>query len=145
MRAVSRETTRVHRAAALVAATLMLLPLACGSSDETDSANAPATTREETRTETQPAPEAARATCPSEAADCRSASGRIIYVEAVDPDGDGDAHFVLLSDQSVTGPGISVVDVERGLRPHPLPDVGDEVSAAGPVYTGSYGQRQIQA
>ena len=69
----------------------------------------------------------------------------ILYVEAVDPDGDGDAHFVLLSSQSVTGPGISVIDVGRDLRPDPLPGIGDEISAAGPVYRGSYGQRQIQA
>ncbi len=86
-----------------------------------------------------------RANCPAGAANCRSAEGTIIYVERVDPDGDGDAHFVLLSDQSVTGPGLSVIDVEKGLRPHPLPGVGDRVSAAGPVYRGSYGQRQIQA
>ena len=33
----------------------------------------------------------------------------------------------------------------RDLRPHPLPGPGDLLSAAGPVYTGSYGQRQIQA
>ena len=68
-----------------------------------------------------------------------------MYVERIDPDGDGDAHFVLLSPQGVTSPGISVIDVERDLRPHPLPGVGDLVSAAGPVYRGSYGQRQIQA
>ncbi len=52
---------------------------------------------------------------------------------------------MLLSDQSVTAPGLSVIDVERELRPHPLPEVGDRVSAAGPVYRGSFGQRQIQA
>ena len=38
-----------------------------------------------------------------------------------------------------------MIDVERDLRPHPLPGIGDRISAAGPVYTGSYGQRQIQA
>jgi hypothetical protein len=83
--------------------------------------------------------------CPPELDNCRSASGRIVYVERVDPDGDGDAHFVLVSPQSVTAPGISVIDVERELRPHPLPGVGGEISAAGPVFRGSYGQRQIQA
>jgi hypothetical protein len=83
--------------------------------------------------------------CPPELENCRSASGRIIYVERVDPDGDGDAHFVLLSRQSITAPGISVIDVERELRQHPLPGPGGELSAAGPVYRGSYGQRQIQA
>ena len=36
-------------------------------------------------------------------------------------------------------------DVEKNMRPHPLPVAGDRVSAAGPVYRGSYGQSQIQA
>jgi hypothetical protein len=85
------------------------------------------------------------ATCAPEAGNCRSASGRILYVERVDPDGDGDAHFVLASRQSITGPGISVIDVKRSLRPSPLPGRGDRMSAAGPVYRGSYGQRQIEA
>ena len=86
-----------------------------------------------------------RARCPAELANCRTASGRILYVERVDPDGDGDAHFVLTSRQSITGPGISVVDVKKSLRPSPLPGPGDRLSAAGPVYRGSYGQKQIEA
>jgi len=69
----------------------------------------------------------------------------VTYVEAVDRDGDGDAHLVLVSRQGVTAPGISVIDVRRDLRPKPLPRIGDRVSAAGPVYSGSYGQRQIEA
>jgi hypothetical protein len=73
------------------------------------------------------------------------ASGRIIYVERVDPDGDGDAHFVLASRASITAPGVSAIDVRRGLRPEPLPDVGDRISAAGLVQRGSHGQRQIHA
>jgi hypothetical protein len=98
--------------------------------------------------EQRPAPESRdlpRAECPEALGRCRSASGRIVYVERVDPDGDGDAHFVLASDEEVTLPGISVIDVARGLRPHPLPGIGDYLSAAGPVHTGSYGQRQIEA
>ena len=47
--------------------------------------------------------------------------------------------------RGVTAPGITVVDVRRDLRPRPLPGPGDRLSAAGPVYTGSYGQRQIEA
>jgi hypothetical protein len=86
-----------------------------------------------------------RASCPPAASNCRTASGRVLYVERVDPDGDGDAHFVLASRDSITGPGISVIDVRRALRPSPLPGPGDRLSAAGPVYTGSYGQRQIEA
>ena len=74
-----------------------------------------------------------------------SATGIITAIERVDPDGDGDAHFVLLDSQSVTLPGITVVDVADHLRPHPLPKVGETISAAGLVQTGSYGQRQIEA
>ena len=66
-------------------------------------------------------------------------------MERVDPDGDGDAHFVLLSRDSITGPGISAVAVERSLRPYPLPGPGDRLSAAGQVFHGSFGQKQIEA
>jgi hypothetical protein len=90
-------------------------------------------------------PSVARATCPPAAGNCRSASGVVLYVERVDPDGDGDAHFVLASRQSITAPGISVIDVKQSLRPSPLPGRGDRLSAAGPVYRGSFGQRQIEA
>lgn len=94
----------------------------------------------------RPVPRIARVHCPAGApAGCRSAVGRVLYVEAVDPDGDGDAHFVLASADSISAPGITAIDVERYLRPRRLPRVGDLVAAAGPVYRGSYRQRQIQA
>jgi hypothetical protein len=76
---------------------------------------------------------------------CRSTEGRIVYVERVDPDGDGDAHFVVIDSQGITLPGLTAIDVRKGLRPHPLPEPGDLISAAGPVETGSYGQSQIHA
>ncbi len=76
---------------------------------------------------------------------CRTTEGRIVYVERVDPDGDGDAHFVVADPQGITLPGLTAIDVRKGLRPHPLPGVGDLISAAGPVQTGSYGQSQIHA
>lgn len=85
------------------------------------------------------------ARCPANATNCEAASGTIIYVERADPDGDGDAHFVLASSDGITAPGISVIDVRKDLRPEPLPGPGERISAAGPVYSGSYGQRQIQA
>ena len=85
------------------------------------------------------------ATCPAGLSNCRTASGRILYIEAVDPDGDGDAHFVLASRESITAPGVSVIDVRQDLRPDPLPRPGDRISAAGPVYPGTYGQKQIEA
>jgi hypothetical protein len=93
----------------------------------------------------EPAPAGPRPRCPAEAGNCREAGGRILYVERVDPDGDGDAHFVLASRESVTAPGITFVDVKRSLRPSPLPGPGQYLSAAGPVYTGSHGQEQIEA
>ncbi len=83
--------------------------------------------------------------CPPELENCATASGTIIYIERVDPDGDGDAHFVLSSEEGITATGLSVIDVPADLRPHPLPEFGQQISAAGPVYTGSYGQRQIEA
>jgi hypothetical protein len=93
----------------------------------------------------RPEPRLRRARCPEGAANCRAAAGRIVYVEAVDPDGDGDAHFVLATRNGLSGPGITVIDVAKELRPRPLPGVGGRISAAGPVYRGSYGQSQIQA
>jgi hypothetical protein len=93
----------------------------------------------------EPAPDGPRPRCPPGAGNCREADGRILYVERVDPDGDGDAHFALASGESVTGPGLTVVDVRRSLRPSPLPGPGDFLRAAGPVYSGSHGQKQIEA
>ena len=122
-------------------------PTACGSGDEpstTASPDQPASAAQ-TREKSPPEPMLRPATCPADLANCKVASGRVIYVERVDPDGDGDAHCVLASAEEITGPGISVIDVERELRPHPLPGVGAELSAAGPVLRGSYGQRQIEA
>jgi len=83
--------------------------------------------------------------CPPDLDNCSRASGTILYVERVDPDGDGDAHFVLASGDSITAPGVSVIDVPPDLRPSPLPGPGKSFAAAGPVYEGSYGQRQIEA
>lgn len=85
-----------------------------------------------------------RASCAADAVNCAAVTGRVLYVEAIDPDGDGDAHYVLAGGH-VTAPGLSVIDVERALRPRRLPRSGELVSAAGPVFTGSHGQRQIEA
>ena len=83
--------------------------------------------------------------CPAGLPSCRRTEGRIVYVEQVDPDGDGDAHFVITDPQGITLPDLTAIDVRKGLRPHPLPGTGDLISAAGPVQTGSYGQSQIHA
>ena len=100
------------------------------------------------RTDRQAGPRAPRqpaARCPAGVAGCHTVSGRVLYVERVDPDGDGDAHFVLVSREGVTAPGISIVDVRHDLRPEPLPGPGARISAAGPVFSGSRGQRQVEA
>ncbi len=83
--------------------------------------------------------------CPPSISGCRTTVGPIIYLERVDPDGDGDAHFVVRDPQGITLRGMTAIDVHKGLRPHPLPGLGDWISAAGPVQTGSYGQSQIHA
>ncbi len=94
---------------------------------------------------TAAAPTLKRATCPRDLRGCRSAVGRVVLVESVDPDGDGDLHVVLLGRDSVTAPGFTAVDVRRGLRPRRDPKVGQLVTAAGQVQRGTYGQRQIHA
>ena len=83
--------------------------------------------------------------CPAGHPACRETVGQIVYVERVDADGDGDAHFVIRDPQGITLPGLTAIDVRAGLRPRPLPGPGDLISAAGPVQTGSYGQDQIHA
>jgi hypothetical protein len=127
-------------AAPLVA--LLVLAGCSGDSGRAEAPPAPAST-DEPRVEHRVPLERAR--CPADLPGCRTASGRIVYVERVDPDGDGDVHFVLISRDSITGPGISAVAVKRSLRPRPLPRPGDRLSAAGLVFRGSFGQRQIEA
>ncbi len=85
-----------------------------------------------------------RARCPADATDCVSVRGRVVLVEDVDPDGDGDLH-VVIADGSVTAPGFTAVDVRPGLRPARSPRIGDVAAAAGPVQRGSFGQSQIHA
>ena len=127
------------------AAPFALALLLAGCAGESDPAAPP---------EPAPAPETAPAErpvaleparCPTGLAGCRTASGRILYVERVDADGDGDAHFVLASRDSITAPGISTIAVIRSLRPRPLPGPGDRLSAAGQVFRGRFGQKQIEA
>lgn len=91
-----------------------------------------------------PAARPAAPTCPAGAANCTAASGRVLALESVDPDGDGDLHLILVSPKSVTLPGITVLDINKDLRPAVDPKAGDWAAGAGPVYRGSHGQRQIQ-
>lgn len=120
----------------------------CGADEDSPDSEAPprASERSAPRVAEKPRAESvAPARCRADLPGCRSAEGRIVFVERVDPDGDGDAHFVILDPQGITLPGLTAIDVRKGLRPDPLPGVGDLISAAGPVQTGSYGQSQIHA
>ena len=131
---------------ATIATLLAALVLAgCGGDDGNGDPGEIGYSKPVPRPAAAPPPALPPARCPAEATNCASADGTILYVERIDPDGDGDAHFVLVSDESITAPGISVIDVRPALRPHPLPGPGEQISAAGPVFPGSFGQRQIQA
>jgi hypothetical protein len=107
---------------------------------------------ERTTTPRREAPDRPRlktARCPASYAgpNCAASRGRVIYVESVDADGDGDLHAVTTwtGGDKVTGGGLVIFDVRRGLRPRRDPRPGDEVTGWGPVYRGSYGQRQIES
>jgi hypothetical protein len=127
----------------LAAVALAVLPI-------DDRRVAPAEPRRATPTATptpspaEPVRDVRRARCPGDVPDCRAVRGTVVYVERVDPDGDGDLH-VVVDAGSVTLAGMTAIDVARDLRPRRDPRVGDRVSAAGPVQTGSYGQEQIHA
>jgi len=86
-----------------------------------------------------------RPRCRDDVPECASTSGRIVFVERVDQDGDGDLHVVIADRRGVTGPGVTAVDVSKDLRPRRDPRVGDEASAMGPVQSGSFGQSQVHA
>ncbi|HEU4944988.1 MAG TPA: hypothetical protein VFT10_07470 [Solirubrobacterales bacterium] len=144
------EKGRWRRAAiaGCVATALLIAALGCGGGDEASDSGT------ERRLGERSAPgdgagsvpeTVAPSHCPPGLPSCRTVEGRISFVERVDPDGDGDAHFVVIDPQGITLPGLTAVDVRKGLRPDPLPLPGDLLSAAGPVQTGSYGQSQIHA
>ena len=92
-----------------------------------------------------PRPPLRRPRCRHGVPDCASTSGTIVYVERVDPDGDGDLHVVVTDRHGVTLRGLTAIDVSKDLRPRRDPRIGDKAAAMGPVQTGSYRQSQIHA
>lgn len=138
----------MRRVVAIPALLAGLALAGCGGEEDADTAPAPLPTAAAPEQGADASPPFGRLEeprCDPAGANCEEARGQIAYVERVDPDGDGDAHFVLISADGVTAPGITVVDVRADLRPRPLPGPGDLLAAAGPVYEGSYGQKQIEA
>lgn len=134
--------------AALVCAVLLGGVPGCGGGSDATDPGASSNEGDRSAPEGREAPTAEAVTpshCPAGLPSCRTTEGRIVYVERVDPDGDGDAHFVISDRQGITLRGLTAIDVRKGLRPKPLPGIGELISAAGPVQTGSYGQSQIHA
>jgi hypothetical protein len=129
-------------------AILVLVAIAAAALPIDDRRHAPAEPRRAPAAEPtatpQPPRDVRRAHCPDGVAGCKAVRGTVVYVERVDPDGDGDLH-VVVGAGSVTLPGMTAIDVRPGLRPRRDPEVGDRVSAAGPVQPGSHGQSQIHA
>ena len=141
---------RGRSAAAVTLASMAMAALVSGCGGESGTAETDRSPQERSRSvprgEEMPALDSVvPSRCPTGLSNCRTTEGRIVYVERVDPDGDGDAHFVVADPQGITAGGITAIDVRKGLRPDPLPGPGDVISAAGPVQTGSYGQSQIHA
>ncbi|HEX5375241.1 MAG TPA: hypothetical protein VFW48_03700 [Solirubrobacterales bacterium] len=137
---------RCARIAALAGALALAATPGCGGGDTTVSETSrPLIERSGSAGREGSGDTVAPSHCPPGLPSCRTTEGRIVFVERVDPDGDGDAHFVIVDPQGITGPGLTAIDVRKGLRPHPLPGPGDLISAAGPVQTGTYGQSQIHA
>ena len=141
-------------AVALVALVALVAPAAlvlagCGESRPPTPPAATTSTSPPTATPTPsatraPRPRVRRARCPAGTPGCAAVRGRVVYVERVDPDGDGDLHVVVLAGH-VTAPGATAIDIAADLRPPRDPRIGDLVSAAGPVQRGHLRQAQIHA
>ena len=133
-------------AAILVVAAIVAAALPIDDRHSADEPRAEATATPTPSATPTPAPvrDVRRSRCDPGVPDCHTVRGTVVYVEHVDPDGDGDLHVVVAAG-SITLPGMTAVDVAVELRPEHDPEIGDRVSAAGPVQTGSHKQEQIHA
>jgi hypothetical protein len=129
---------------AIAAAALLVDGRRTAPADPRGAAEPAATPEKEVERGVRKAREVRRSRCPDGVADCKAVRGTVVYVERVDPDGDGDLH-VVVDAGDVTLAGMTAIDVAPELRPRRDPRVGDRASAAGPVQIGSYGQSQIHA
>ena len=81
----------------------MLAFAGCGGDGVSTGYNGASRSTERTATPERSAPvveTVAPSHCPAGLPSCRTTEGRITYVERVDPDGDGDAHFVVADSQA---------------------------------------------
>jgi hypothetical protein len=81
---------------------------------------------------------------PSDWRPCQVVDGRIVYLQRVDPDGDGDLHVLLLSRQSVTGPWLTMLKVPAPLRTGMDPGIGRWVRALGQRFRAEHGENSIR-
>ena len=103
-------------AAALIAGGAAGVLLVTGDDADGEAVRRPPATQPRPEAPSAKPPEAPQLACPPEIAGCRSVSGRVVFVESVDPDGDGDLH-VVIAGGGVTLPGLTAIDIRRGLRP----------------------------
>jgi hypothetical protein len=75
---------------------------------------------------------------------CHEVTGRVVVSENVDSDKDGDLHLVLLSKQSISGPGVSIIKVPREMRPAHVPGFGTWITAVGFTFQGQRGKQELQ-
>jgi hypothetical protein len=74
---------------------------------------------------------------------CRPVDGRIVYIQRVDSDGDGDLHLLLISRQSVSAPGFTMLKINARLREGMDPGIGRWVSAVGMEFDAEHGERSV--
>lgn len=82
--------------------------------------------------------------CTDSGTACRAVSGRVLYVEEQDPDGDGDLHLVLFSRDSLTRRYVSILKLGADDRPADVPGFGAWVGATGRPYRGERGERNLE-
>jgi hypothetical protein len=129
------------RAARLAPLLATLALAACGANVDYTAVDATSTPAPAHAKQPKP-PRTKRARCPRGIAGCVSVTGPVLFVEATDPDGDGDAHYVL-SAGHVTASGLTVLKIVKAKRPKRLARPGDIVSAAGTITVGSRAERQL--
>jgi hypothetical protein len=71
---------------------------------------------------------------------CAHVSGRVVWIQHHDPDGDGDRHLVIVGRLHAR-----IVKVQPSLRVSHLPGYGTRIDAVGYLYRGSSGHLEVIA
>jgi hypothetical protein len=70
---------------------------------------------------------------------CVHVTGRVVWIQRHDPDGDGDRHFVVMSRLHAR-----IVKIGREMR-IPLPHLGSRIDAVGYLSEGASGREEVDA